>query len=110
MSVEVSPGVNIWGTFGYGKGEVEFSTGQNDAEQSGDATLWTGTMGVEGALQPVGVGDVVLSAAASVAQTEAGAVETQTYCALRQRRAIGGLPDGVGRWSCTSVPAGSGAT
>ena len=79
MSVEVSPGVNIWGTFGYGKGEVEFSTGQNDAEQSGDATLWTGTVGVEGALQPVGVGDVVLSAAAAVAQTEAGAVETQTY-------------------------------
>ena len=79
MSVEVSPGVNIWGTFGYGKGEVEFSTGQNDAEQSGDATLWTGTVGVEGTLQPVRVGDVVLSAAAAVAQTEAGAVETQTY-------------------------------
>ena len=79
MSVEVSPGVNLWGTFGYGRGEVEFSTGQNAAVQSDDATLWTGTVGVERALQSVGAGDVVLSAAASVAQTEAGAVETQTY-------------------------------
>ena len=66
VSRELAPGMMVWGTAGYGEGEVE----SKQLGQKSDASLWSVTAGLEGRMELARAGDVVLSATAAIAQTE----------------------------------------
>ena len=66
ISRELVPGMMVWGTAGYGEGEVESKL----LGQESDASLWSVAAGLGGRMELAGAGDVALSATAAVAQTE----------------------------------------
>ena len=66
VSRELVSGMTVWGTAGYGEGEVESKL----LGQKSDASLWSVAAGLGGRMELAGAGDVALSATAAVAQTE----------------------------------------
>ena len=66
VSRELVSGMTVWGTAGYGEGEVESEL----LGQKSDASLWSVAAGLGGRMELAGAGDVALSATAAVAQTE----------------------------------------
>ena len=66
VSRELVSGMTVWGTAGYGEGEVESKL----LGQKSDASLWSVAAGLGGRMELAEAGDVALSATAAMAHTE----------------------------------------